>query len=107
LIGHIFDQLQEHRLVIGHLKFFLASTSGTQKISFTTTSTSSSVAVSLGDTNRVELMINARVQTSPSDLVSIINASIELIANRFHCTVEHGNTTAFAPGFPKPTHRLK
>jgi Ni2+-binding GTPase involved in maturation of urease and hydrogenase len=106
LIGRIFDQLQEQRLVIGHLKFFLDSPSGSQKISFTTTSTSSSVTVSLPDTDRIQLMINARVQTSPASLLAIINAAIEWASPRFNCSIEDGNTASFAPGFPKPTHRI-
>jgi len=106
LIGRIFDQLQEQRLVIGHLKFFLDSSSGNQKISFTTTSTSSTVTVSLPDTQRIQLMINARVQTSPAGLLAIVDAAIEWASSRFQCRIENGNTAAFAPGFPKPTYRM-
>lgn len=106
LIGIVFDRLQQEQLVIGHMKFFIDSKEGSQKISFTTTSTSASVTVSLPDTDRVSLMINARVQTTPERLIAIVDEALRSTENRFGCRIEEGNSAAFAPGFPKPTYRM-
>lgn len=105
-IGIIFDRLQQEQMVIGHLKFFIESKDGSQKISFTTTSTSSSVTVSLPGTNRVSLMINARVQTIPERLIPIVDEALRSIVARFGCNIEERHTAAFVPGFPKPTYRM-
>lgn len=106
LIGNIFDQLQEQRLMIGHLKFFLESALGSQKISFTTTSTTASVDILLPDTNRVTVLINARVLTSPEELLAIIHTAIDGIRSRFPCKIEEGAEAAFSPGYPSPTYRM-
>ena len=107
LIGRIFDQLQQKRMFIGHLKFHLESKDGNQKISFTTAATSSSVRLMLPDTNKISILINARVQSAPTELLGIINEVIVGMETRFACRIEEGRTAAFAPGFPRPSYRME
>jgi hypothetical protein len=57
--------------------------------------------------NKIILMVNARVQTSPETLRSIVYDVVceankkPLIEIREHCV------SAFQPGFPNPTHRFE
>jgi G3E family GTPase len=106
MIGRIFDHLQQERLTIGHLKFYLESDAGNQKISFTTTSTSSTVRVSLPETKGVTILINARVQTTPHRLVSVIESAMQSVQSQFDCTIAVGKSAAFAPGYPTPAYRI-
>lgn len=106
VIGNIFDALQQERLVIGHLKFLVSSGDDQRKISFTTTSTRSTVDIGLKETDKVVLLINARVQSDPQSLRVIVENAFFRAEKTFGCQIEYGETSVFRPGFPKPTHRI-
>jgi G3E family GTPase len=106
IIGKIFDRIQEQRLPIGHLKFMLENSHGHEKISFTTMSTSSTVRLKLKDSNLVSMMINARVQSSPETLISVIDSVIAEVNRNSDMTIECKDRSAFVPGYPRPTYRF-
>jgi G3E family GTPase len=106
LIGAIFDQIQFHRLPIGHLKFFVETSDWSEKISFTTTSTSGEVGLHHPETNEVSILINARIQTSPDFLGKIVDNVLTKIQTTFNCEIELEKWALFQPDFPRPTHRI-
>lgn len=106
VIGNIFDALQQERLVIGHLKFLVSTCDDHRKISFTTTSTRSSIDISLKESDKVVLLINARVQADPQPLRAIVEDAFFRAEKTFGCQIEYGEASVFRPGFPKPTHRI-
>jgi hypothetical protein len=105
-IGKIFDGIQKERLTIGHLKFLLESDTNVQKISFTTMSSSSSVQLALPPTGKIKMLINARVQSSPVILASIIQSALENSQTVFGCKINSTDESIFSPGYPIPTHRF-
>ncbi|HYG17647.1 MAG TPA: GTP-binding protein [Ohtaekwangia sp.] len=106
LIGSIFDSIQESRLTIGHLKFFIATDEGADKVSFTTGSTSATIRLQLSERNTVRLAINARVQSNPQQLTVIVEDAIMKSRQRYGCHISFGPSTSFSPAYPRPQHRL-
>jgi G3E family GTPase len=106
IIGKIFDRIQEQRLPIGHLKFILENPHGHEKVSFTTMSTSTTVRLKLRESNAVSMMINARVQTLPETLISVIDSVITEVNRIPDVTIKFEDRSAFVPGYPRPTYRL-
>jgi G3E family GTPase len=106
LIGDIFDHIQNQRLAIGHLKFYIEANESVQKVSFTTMSTSANVRLNPVTANNIKLLINARVESTPEMLQSIIQSSVDQISKRFPCKIQLHRESFFSPSFPKPTHRL-
>lgn len=92
---------------IGHLKFLVSYNNRNQKISYTTLPTKSTSNIDLTEkTNRVRLIVNARIQTSPEKLrESVFNIVEELNKNK-HVDIKEDAISFFRPGFPNPTHRL-
>lgn len=54
---------------------------------------------------RVELIINARVATSPEQLESIVCRAVDQVARQFQLDHRIGGVQCFRPGRPVPTHR--
>jgi G3E family GTPase len=106
-IGRIFDEIQRERLAIGHLKFFIKTGIAVQNVSFTTMSTSRSVKLTVPPSFKVDVTINARVQTSPEMLEQIVNAAIEKSAKLFQSDFQSTAQSFFRPGYPSPTHRIR
>jgi G3E family GTPase len=106
LIGDIFDHIQNQRLAIGHLKFYVEANESVQKVSFATMSTSADVRLNAVSSNSVKLLINARVESTPEMLQTIIQSSVDQISKRFLCKIQSHRESFFSPSFPTPTHRL-
>ena len=106
LIGSIVDQIQSRRISIGHLKFFIESQHSKQKISITTTTTGRDFKLRLSPTNRVDLLINARVETEPFMLEKLVDGVLLNALHAYGCKIDHGNWSVFKPGLPRPTYRL-
>jgi Ni2+-binding GTPase involved in maturation of urease and hydrogenase len=105
VIGKIFDHVQEFRMTIGHLKFFVGTESGSRKISFATMS-SSAFTLDLPEAQTANLLINARIQTSPAEFGALLNKVIEETKHKYRCEIVEERSAIFRPGFPVPTHRL-
>lgn len=100
----IFRRIAEERLLIGHLKFFVDAGSWSRKISFTASSSDfNRFATERAD--RIDLLINARVQTDPRRLTQIVD---DVIGNMSAAgrNLTPGPWSAFVPAFPRPTHRM-
>src|SRR5690606_26028272 len=104
LIEAIFRRISEERLLIGHLKFFVDAGSWSRKISFTASSNDFH-RFTADSADRIELLINARVQTDPRRLTMIVDDVIENM-NATGRRITSGRWSAFVPGFPRPTHRM-
>lgn len=100
----IFRRIGEERLLIGHLKFFVDAGSWNRKVSFTA-AMNDFHRFTAQPADRIELLINARVQTDPRRLTGIVD---DIIANMTATgrKVTPGPWSAFVPGFPRPTHRM-
>jgi G3E family GTPase len=107
IIGSIFDRIQSSYYIIGHLKFLVETEHGTEKISFTTSSTSADVKLNKHETNFVKLLINARVETNPDALEKIVDSVLFQAEQQFACTIANYKWSVFKPGYPRPVHRIE
>jgi G3E family GTPase len=107
IVGKIIDHLQEQRLFIGHLKCFLESSLASEKISFTTTSTSAHLQLSIPETMELSVLLNARVQTIPETLAAVIGEVIVGAKKQFGCKIIESKESVFTPGKPVPTYRFE
>lgn len=106
IIRSIFNKVQQQQLTIGHLKFFAETEKWSDKISLTTLSTSADFKVKEENIQQLKLLINARVQTDPTTLQTIIEDVINAIELSERCTIMTEKYAAFAPGFPTPRYRM-
>jgi len=108
LINRIYSAINNEKLGIGHLKFYLEDPELPLKISFTTMSRSiySDHLPSIQKQTQ-KLLINARVQTSPEQLETIITEATSWIKDLYQCDINAGDTRSFQPGFPTPVHRIE
>ena len=106
-IKHIYDKIIELGYPIGHLKFLLNDGQRHQKISFT-----SNIQPWIGlknkglKTDRVVILINARVQTEPALLSKIVSDTISELESSTGCKIIEGKVSSFKPGYPKPSQRI-
>jgi G3E family GTPase len=106
VIGSIFNRIQEFRYTIGHLKFYIETTAWKEKISFTTTSTHADVKLSHPESDSINILINARVQTEPALLATLIDDVLANAEKAYGCSVVTEKWAVFKPGYPKPVHRI-
>lgn len=106
IIGNLFDRIQQDRLAIGHLKFFVEGDGWCEKVSFTTASSGEMTRLPFPETNLVTLLINARVQTESVAVTNLVEDVIDHAMRTFGCVVVKGKWSAFKPGYPRPTHRM-
>jgi G3E family GTPase len=107
LINKIYRKIQDRGFPIGHLKFLMRNGAWQRKISFTALDepllkeTASPV-----QTEHLNLLINARVQTLPGILKEMITRAFEEIMQERTCLIESKKLSAFQPGFPRPFYRM-
>jgi G3E family GTPase len=106
IIRSIFNQLKQQQLTIGHLKFFIETDRWSDKISFTTASTSADIKIPQENIHRIKILINARIQTDPTTLEILIDNVLEDVQSSEACTIVTERHSAFKPGFPRQTHRI-
>lgn len=107
LIRKIYNELLKHNHPIGHLKFLMDDGIKQRKISFNSIAENpDSDNFEYARTDRISILVNARVQITPALLEKIFCDAIietELSAN---CKIIENNRSAFTPGFPDPTYRI-
>jgi G3E family GTPase len=93
---------------VGHLKFLINDGVELKKISFTSMDGPDQIneVDNSAKTGRVNILINARVQTEPEVLSDIISKSINEIETSAGCKIFIKDAISFKPGYPRPTHRL-
>ena len=105
-INAIHQQLISRGILIGHLKFFIESPAWSQKISITPTGSSHSLRQPVPAAERMKMLINARVLASPEVLSQIVDGELEHTIASMKAAMVSYPSAAFAPGFPRPTHRI-
>ena len=105
VIGAIFDAIQQRRLPIGHLKFFIKSGTESDKVSFTSSSTSSNVTLEVTESDTLEILINARIEAASADLGQLIARVFQQSQATYGCEILTERSALFTPGYPKPTYR--
>lgn len=104
LMNTIDKEIRSKNYPIGHLKFLL---NGKHKISFTATSQAEDSAnIEYDPSHFASLLINARVQTEPHVLASLVTDAIAQVMERSGCSMIVNSVSSFQPGYPRPTHRL-
>lgn len=98
----IVEAISENDLPVGHLKCWLNEK---EKISYTST-TSEPARLNFAAGNKAKLLINARVQTTPVVLESIILNSIASVSMKRNCAINPVERSSFSPGYPRPVHRI-
>ncbi|NVO11493.1 MAG: hypothetical protein HXX16_16140 [Bacteroidales bacterium] len=94
-------------LPIGHLKFFLSFNGQFHKLSYTTILEKDTPnSLKLEKTNTVDLLVNARIQTTPDVLRKIFIDLLNQLKSQNGVTIYEKHLSYFQPGFPNPTHRL-
>lgn len=106
IISSLSQQLRTLGFTIGHLKFFLEAEGATHKASYTMHQDDAPPALPERPVNRCQLLINARVQTDPEQLRSLLDEVLKEVAERFDCVAKPGPLKAFRPDYPVPNHRI-
>lgn len=106
LMNTVYDKMICRGYVTGHLKFFLDDGQFQHKISFTTLSGRCNGYTGFSNSNRVTLLVNARVQADPKLLTLVMKDAIAETEQLADCTIVENKLSFFKPGFPKPTHRM-
>lgn len=108
IVGRILCETESRNWTIGHLKFILEANGRAEKISFTTNINRSDLEeLLLTKSSEVRLIINARVETDPDSLKQMIAGVVQSVRSGNDATILELNTSAFKPGFPNPTHRMR
>jgi hypothetical protein len=94
-IGNIFERIQRQHLFIGHLKFFIQTPLESKKISFTAMSTSRNIRLQVSPADRVEIIVNARIQCSPAMLSDIIQSTLSEVRDRYNCKADLNKQSTF------------
>jgi Ni2+-binding GTPase involved in maturation of urease and hydrogenase len=105
LINRIYKKITEKHWPIGHLKFIV---DGETKISYTSGAEAEMTGelINKKASGSATLLINARVQTEPEQLATLISDAINETEAGSACKIIIGMVSYFQPGYPKPTHRI-
>ena len=107
LVDRLANSVFMNQLPVGHLKFLLDYNDQQIKISHTTILNRKLFNVSPPEkSNSVKIMVNARVQTSPEMLRSLVRDSVDFFSREREIKIREKNVAFFRPGMPKPTNRL-
>jgi Ni2+-binding GTPase involved in maturation of urease and hydrogenase len=106
LMKNIYAKIIINNHAIGHLKFLMQDGYEKYKISFSSIPGESFNESNFPKANHVTILINARVQVSPTLLEKIVVDAITATELSSDTGLIKKSMSAFKPGFPKPTHRL-
>lgn len=107
LIEKLTSNISQKQLPIGHLKFYMSFNDQSIKLSYTTIlDKNTQRTIPFEKSNSVNLLVNARIQSSPDQLRKIFIDEINQLKRQNELTINEKNFSCFQPGFPKPTHRL-
>ena len=102
----VYNSITAKGYPVGHLKFLLDDGVGQKKISFTSFSEAVDNDPEYPETNKVILLINARIQAEPVLLRALVREVITEIENSTGCKMMEYTLSSFQPGYPRPTHRI-
>lgn len=108
LINRIYEKIKQHKYPLGHLKFFIKAGDWQKKISFTSLMEPRlKQTPSLMRFEKVDLLINARVQTEPEKLEIIFHEAMKDVVKDSNDKIISRRLSVFQPGYPKPAHRIE
>ena len=105
LLTAIASRLASEKIAIAHIKLFIDGPNGQIIGNLTSDADSITVAGSLPDADAVTLILNARAQTSPEQLLAEINSIFSSCCEADKIEHEAKNVNCLMPGRPNPTHR--
>ncbi|HEX2868994.1 MAG TPA: GTP-binding protein [Ignavibacteriales bacterium] len=107
-VEKVYSDAKSNWLPIGHLKFFLSTPAESLKISITTVIWNENwrETIKLKEADKVKLLVNARIQTSPEKLREIVSDAVKSFSSAGTLLLKEQNISYFQPGFPNPTHRF-
>lgn len=107
IVSELRDRLAEHRAEAAHLKT-IGLWEGFHGVANLISSDSDPILslASECQTSSADVVVNARVATSPELLQELVTDAVEKVAARLGVKVEFRQTQSFRPGRPVPTHRF-
>jgi len=106
LIKDLHEAINKEKLAVGHLKFFIDDGIRQEKISFTAGTQSFLSGNRNTFSTKVDILINARVQSAPEHLESLVLNRIQKAEKNNGYKVVQKRLSSFKPGYPKPVHRI-
>jgi Ni2+-binding GTPase involved in maturation of urease and hydrogenase len=113
LIDKIHAKIAAYPCPIGHLKFLVDDGLEQRKVSFTSMAggaEGAGIPEAAGamppETDRIIILINARVQVSPVLLERMVTDAINETEGETGCKIIENKLSVFQPGYPRPTHRI-
>ncbi len=107
LIHKIYDGIIAGGYPLGHLKFLIDDGREQKKLGYTAMDVKQKGDdESYPETDRIIILINARVQVSPVLLQKIVADAIDETELSADCKIFENKLSAFQPGYPQPTHRI-
>ncbi len=106
-IKSVYTKIMALQYPIGHLKFLLNDGQTQRKISYTSIRQPDiRIKKNQFKTNRIVLLINARIQTDPAQLSEIISSAILELEFIIGCRIIESKLSSFKPAYPKPSQRI-
>lgn len=106
-IDTLTGRIAAEEIPIGHLKFLLSVNNKSVKISFTTIAEKEKQVIDTTETAEVvHLIVNARIQSTPEKLRSLVVEVLETLKAHNDIHFLEKCVSCFSPGFPNPTHRI-
>jgi hypothetical protein len=102
----VYEKIVAKGYPVGHLKFLINDGIKQEKVSFTAVPTADQAEVTDMVTDRVIVLVNARIQAEPVLLQTIVNDAILETELEAGCKITEHHLSAFQPGYPRPTHRM-
>src|SRR5262249_10749471 len=107
LTDNIYKKIQESGYTIGHLKFLISDGIWHEKLSYTTMGLKDHFNLTKPhECNHLDILINARVQTTPRLLQQAVIFAIEKTIDKTNCRITTHQVSAFQPGYPRPLRRV-
>jgi G3E family GTPase len=108
LIREIFKRIIDANYLIGHLKYLVDDGKNKSKISYTSMSDQHQhpMMPGISSTNKIHLLINARIQSTPEQLAHIVSKTIDSLSQKENCIITINKTSSFKPGYPTPQYRI-
>jgi hypothetical protein len=107
-INRVTEDIVSKGFTIGHLKYLMVFNEKSLKISHTTISDKTASRSPVYEKARsVDLLVNARIQTSPDELRLILFDNLNKLKSNKGVIVNEKFLSYFKPGFPNPTHRME
>lgn len=107
LMSTIYTKIKDENYPVAHLKFLCDDGSKKSKISYTALDeVSKEIFLIDHRTNKISVLINARIQVDSSQLEQIVSGAIQQITHQTGSKMTVDRKAAFQPAYPKPVHRM-